>query len=89
MRDLLRAGDWMAKVDMKGAHFMLPIREEETPLLKFSLKNDTYQFRFLPFGLACAPWVFTKNLNPVAAQLRQLGMRLIIYIDDTLILAES
>ena len=30
MRDLLRAGDWMAKVDLKNAHFMLPIREEES-----------------------------------------------------------
>jgi hypothetical protein len=50
------------------------------------LKNDTYQFRCLPFGLACAPWVFTKTLKPVSAQLRQLGMRLIVYI---LILEES
>jgi hypothetical protein len=33
------------------------------------------------FGLACAPWVFTKTLGlkPVAAQLRQLGVRLIVY----------
>ena len=30
LRDLLRAGDWMAKVDLKDAHFMLPIREEES-----------------------------------------------------------
>ena len=41
------------------------------------------------FGLACAPWVFTKTLKPLTAQLRQLGMRLIVYIDDILILAES
>ena len=30
-----------------------------------------------------------KTLKPIAAQLRQLGMRLIVYIDDLLILAES
>jgi hypothetical protein len=89
LRDLLRAGDWMAKVDLKDAYFMLPIREEDRAFLKFSLKNDTYQIRCLPFGLACDPWDFTKALKPVAAQLRQLGMRLIVYIDDILILAES
>jgi hypothetical protein len=33
--------------------------------------------------------IFTKTLKPAAAQLRQLGMRLIVYIDDILILAES
>ena len=52
-------------------------------------RDKTYQFKCLPLGLACAPWVFTKTLKPVAAQLRQLGVRLIIYIDDILILAES
>ena len=89
LRDLLRAGDWMAKVDLKDAYFMLPIREEDRAFLRFSFKDRTYQFKCLPFGLACAPWVFTKTLKPIAAQLRQLGVRMIVYIDDILILAES
>lgn len=89
LRDLLRAGDWMTKVDLKDAYFMIPIREEDRAFLKFSFRDRTYQFKCLPFGLACAPWVFTKTLKPIAAQLRQLGMRLIVYIDDMLILAES
>ena len=79
----------MAKVDLKDTHIMLPIREEDRAFLKFLPKSDTYQFRCLPFSIACAPWVFTKTLKPVTAQLRQLGMRLIVYIDDILILAES
>ena len=33
--------------------------------------------------------MFTKTLKPVSALLRQLGVRLIIYIDDILILADS
>ena len=89
LRDLLRAGDWMTKVDLKDAYFMVPIHEEDRAFLKFSFKEKVYQFKCLPFGLACAPWVFTKTLKPLAAQLRQLGMRLIVYIDDILILAES
>ena len=36
----------------------------------------------------CAPWVFTRILRPVAAQLRELGVRMIVYIDNILILAE-
>ena len=79
----------MTKVDLKEAYFMVPIQEEDRTFLKFSFKERTYHFKCLPFGLACAPWVFTKTLKPLAAQLRQLGMQLIVYIDDILILAES
>ena len=76
----------MAKVDLKDAYFMIPIREKDRA---FSFEDQTYRFKCLPFGLACAPWVFTKTLKPIAAQLRQLGMRMIVSIDDILVLAES
>ncbi|KAI8488054.1 hypothetical protein Bbelb_341720 [Branchiostoma belcheri] len=33
--------------------------------------------------------VFTKILKPIAAQLRALGVRLVIYLDDILIMAQS
>ena len=36
----------------------------------------------LPFGLASAPGIFTKTLKPLAALSRELGIRLIVYIND-------
>ena len=42
-----------------------------------------------PIGLASAPRTFTKIMKPVEATLRNLGIRLIIYLDDLLILADS
>ena len=57
--------------------------------LKFICRDKCYKFNYLPFDLACAPWVFTKVLKPVAAQLRELGVRMIVYIDDMLIIAET
>ena len=59
----------MAKVELKDAYFMLPNWEEDRAFLKFSFKDCTYQLKSLPFGLACATWVFNKTLNPVTAQL--------------------
>ena len=35
------------------------------------------------------PWVFTKTLKPAITLLRELGVRLVVYIDDILIMAES
>lgn len=64
LEDLLRAGDWIAKVDLKDAYFMVPIREVDKAFLKFSFRNCTYMYQFmcLLFGLVCTPWVFTKTM---------------------------
>ena len=61
---------------------MIPIHEQDRDFLKFAFKDKCYRF-------LCAPWVFTKVLKPTAAQLRELGVRLIVYINDILILAET
>ena len=79
----------MAKVDLKDAYFMIPIHDADGPLFRFVAREHHYQFTYLLFGLSCAPWVFTKTLKPVAATLRELGVRLVIYIDDILVIAES
>ena len=47
------------------------------------------EFGCLPFGLATAPGVFTKLMKPVVAVLQQRGIRLIMYLDDILLMAES
>ena len=86
LKDLQRAGDQIAQVDLKDTYIMVPIREEDRAFLKFSFRSCTYQIKYLPFGLAC---IFTKSLRPVATLLRQLETQLIVYIDNTLILTES
>ena len=76
----------MAKIDLKDAHFMIPIAQEDRIFLRFEWKNKNYHFNCLPFGLSSAPWVFTKTTKPIVAALRELGLCLIIYIDDIIIL---
>ena len=39
--------------------------------------------------MSSAPWIFTKATKPVVTILRPLGMRIIIYIDDILVMAAS
>ena len=57
--------------------------------LRFLWKETLYEFACLPFGLASAPRVFTKIMKPVVGLLRQLGIRIVIYLDDMLIMAQT
>ena len=89
LKDLLCPGDWMTKVDLKDAYFAIPLNCEDRKLLRFQWQGKLYQFNCLPFGLSSAPWIFTKATKPVVTILRTLGMRIIIYIDDILVMAPS
>ena len=57
--------------------------------LRFCWKGEVYEFKTLPFRLAMAPITFTKLLHPVAASLRSQGIRLLIYLDDILVAAQT
>ena len=89
VKALLRREDFMAKVDLKDAFFMVPIAPQFRHLLLFKLKEKIYQFNCLPFGLCTAPRVFTKILKPAMEMLRSLSIRLVVYMDDMLLMAES
>ena len=88
LKSLVLEGDWLVKVDLKDAYFSVPISQKHRKFLCFQFEDKSYQFNCLPFGLASAPWVFTKTLKPVAALGRELGIRMVVYIDDILLMAE-
>ena len=89
IKDLLQQGDWLVKIDLKDAYFAVPIKHSDHPLLRFQKAAVTYQFNCLPFGLSSAPRIFTKITRPITAWLRQLGCRMISYINDNLLMASS
>ncbi len=47
------------------------------------------QFNCLFFGISSAPRIFTKLLRPVISYLRKEGIRLVVYLDDILIVNET
>ncbi|MFI5421651.1 MAG: reverse transcriptase domain-containing protein, partial [Nitrososphaerales archaeon] len=52
-------------------------------------KGRVYEFQVLPFSISSAPRAFTKLMREPIAVLRAEGLRLVIYIDDILILGGS
>ena len=89
VKTLLQKNNWMAKIDLKDAFFMIPMAPQCHHLLRFRVGKRSYQFNCLPFSLCTAPRVFTKTLKPVVEMLRSMGLRVVIYIDDMLLMASS
>ena len=89
IKTLLNPGDWMTKLDLRDAYLTVAIDPQSQKFLRFIWKDKIYQFQALPFGLNIAPLVFTQLLKPVSAYLRKRGVRLILYLDDMLIIGSS
>ena len=89
LKDLLQKGDWMISIDLKDAYLSVSVAQHYRHLLRFMWEGQLFQFQCLPFGLSTAPRVFTKVMKPVMSLLRQHGIRVIIFIDDTLVMAQK
>ncbi|KAI8490473.1 hypothetical protein Bbelb_317410 [Branchiostoma belcheri] len=76
-------------IDIRDAYFHIPIHESFRRLLRFRWKGQIWEFQALPFGLNCAPRVFTKVTKPILAVIRSRGIRIVIYLDDILVLGRT
>ena len=79
----------MASIDLKDAYYSVAINEEHKKYLKFQWGEQLWQYNCMPNGLALAPRKFTKLLKPVFATLREKGHISSVFLDDSLLLAET
>ena len=89
VKDILNRNDWLCKIDLKDAYLTTNIEISCRKYLRFEWGNKIYQFKCLPFRLASAVRIYTKLMKPVVSLLRKSGIRLIIYLNDILLMAES
>ena len=71
------------------AYYHVPIDPDHRKYLCFVWKGKVYQFRVLCFGLKNAPFTFVRLGEAVRSFLCQRGIRIIIYLDDILVLAPT
>ena len=89
LKFMLRKGDYMCKLDLKDAYFSVPLHLSSRKLVRFRWSGKLYEFLCLCFGLGPAPRIFTKLLKVPMAILRRLGIRIIIYLDDMLLIGKT
>ena len=53
------------------------------------LKDKLFHFTCLANGVSCGPRKFTKLLKPALTSLRKLGINIVAYIDDLIIIDDS
>ena len=90
MPSILQRDSLMFKIDLKDAYLTVPVAEEFHPLLAFQNgQGKLLQFQTLPFVLSTAPFTFMKLTKPAIRFLRQVGVRIVVYLDDMLLTAQS
>jgi hypothetical protein len=86
---IIRPADYAITIDLSKAYLHVPIHPDDQKYLMFAFDNQAYQFTALPFGMATAPRVFTMVLRPIIEYFKKKGFRIVIYLDDILILNQS
>ncbi len=85
----IQLGDWFVTINLKDAYFHVEILPQHRKFLRFAFGGEAYQYWVLPFSLALSPRTYTKCMDAALAPLWLQGIRILNYINDWLILAQS
>ena len=73
---------FMAKLDIKNAFTICPVKMEQWALLVFRIEDLFYVYPILPFGLRSAPHIFNSMAELLNWVMNTYGCNSIHYLDD-------
>ena len=82
---LFSPGELMFSFDLKSGYHHVEIAVHHCKYQGFEWEQRFYVFSVLPFGLASAPYVFTKLLRPLVKLWRSKGLKSLMYLDDGIV----
>lgn len=86
VKDLIRAKEFMFKIDIKDAYLHLRYRRAHWKFGAFWWKGEAWCCKSMMFGHTHAPRWWTKVMRSVVEFIRRKGIRCVIYLDDLLVL---
>ena len=86
---LITENCFMITIDISNTYFHLSFLTQYQKYLQFQWKGKTYKFTTLANGIKIGPIVFTKVSKVLLGHCRQCGIKMLMYIDDIFITAET
>ena len=86
---VVKNNDLYAKVDLKDGFNNIFIKKDYRKFFGFKWKKSYYIWNVLNFGCSISPYLFTKILRPVVTYLRSCNVRILLYVDDFLIVGSK
>lgn len=82
---VLKPNDKFISLDIKDGFYHIPVYPVDREYLGFFWSGVYYRWKVLPFGLNSSPYFFAKTVRPVLEYLREIGLRVTVYVDDFLL----
>ena len=79
----------MYKLDLKDAYYRVPLLKNLRKYVWFRSSGTLYEFLCLCLGLGPVPRIFTKLLKIPITILRRINIKMLIYLDDMLLMGHS
>src|SRR5437588_610379 len=89
VKSMVRRDNYMVTIDLSQTFYHVLLAVNQRHFFAFDFSGKRYCFTCLPFGLTASPRIFTKILRPVIKLLRSKDVRLVIYLDDILLMVRS
>jgi hypothetical protein len=86
---LIRRFDWFGSWDLRKGYFNIAVHPNFHRFFCFEFDGVRYQFKCLVMGLSIAPWCFSKLMAVLVQIARSWGIRVSVYLDDSLTRAPS
>jgi hypothetical protein len=86
---LIRPFDQLVKIDIKDAFYHIAHKPRDLPFICFEYKGEVYSHIAMSMGSAGSPFIFSKIMKPLIRKWRSRGIRIIVYLDDMILMAPS
>ena len=85
--NLIKSSDKLITVDIKSCFHHIPIDDRFKDFISLKWKGIYYRWCVIPFRLNVSPFFCVKTMRPVISYLRSQGLRVMVYIDDFILVA--
>ena len=89
LRSIVQLGDYFCTVDISDCYHAFGINQKFKDQLLFRHRGAYLRFRGAPFGISSLPRICTKFLRVIAGYARAHGLRIVVFLDDWIILHQN